>query len=151
MKDSQRAKYVSAVAPAAIVDNASVTGIAIDCAGAGYAEIILELGATDIALTALKVQECDTSGGSYTDVTGATFDGGKNTDAGTLALPSATDDGQTVVFQIDMLGRKRYLKVVGTFGDGSTGGFLAGTCRLSQLALVPSVDTDIADGGVCRI
>lgn len=150
MKDSQRAKYVSAVAPAAILDNTSLTGITIDAKGAGYAEIILELGATDIAMTVLKVQESDDDS-SYDDISGATFNGGKNTDGGTLALPSATDDGQTIVFQIDMLGRKRYLKVVGTFGDGSTGGFIAGTCRLSQLALVPSVDTSIADGGVCRI
>jgi hypothetical protein len=151
MNPAQQAKYVVAIAPAAILDNTSATATAIDCRGAAYAEIVLQLGATDIAVTALKLQECDTSGGSYTDVTGATFSGGKDTDGGTLALPSATDDNQTCVFQVNMLGRKAYLKVVATFGDGTSGGFISGIARLSKLAVVPSVDTDIANGGVCRV
>lgn len=152
MYSSQSCKYVSAVAPGAIIDDASLTGVAIDTLGAGYCEIVLELGATDIAMTVLKVQESDDDS-SYSDITGATFDGGSNTDGGALALPSATDDGQTIVFQINcgQQVRKRYLKVIGTFGNGTSGGYIAGTARLSQLAVVPSVDTDIADGGVCRV
>lgn len=151
MKTQQRAKYVSAINPAAILDDTSATATVIDARDAAYVEIVLQLGATDIALAALKVQECDTSGGSYTDISGATFDGGADTDGGTLALPSATDDGQTCVFQINMIGRKPFLKVVATFGNGSTGGFIAGVARLSQLGLVPSVDTTFASGGVCRV
>lgn len=151
MIEAQKAKYVVAVAPAAIIDNTSATVATIDCVDATYAEVILQLGATDIALTALKITECDTSGGTYTDVTGATFNGGVDTDGNTLALPSATDDNQTCVFQLDLIGRKRYLRVVATFGDGSTGGFIAGIARLSGLGYVPSVDTSLANGGVCRV
>lgn len=150
MNSAQHAKYVAAIKPAAILDNTSASAETIDCEGAAYAEIVLQLGATDIALTALKLQESDDDS-SYTDVTGADFDGGENTDGETLALPSATDDGQTCVFQVDLLGRKRYLQVVATFGDGSTGGFISGTARLSKLAYLPDVDSDLADGGVCRV
>ena len=151
MIEAQCGKYVVAIAPAAIVDDASAVAAEIDTLGASYAEIVLQLGATDIAMTALKLQESDTSGGSFTDVTGATFDGGLNTEGTALALPSATDDGQTLAFQVNMLGKKRFLKVVATFGNGTAGGFIAGVARLSRLAEVPVVDTDLASGGVCRV
>ena len=150
MREQQRSRKVTAIAPAAIIDNASATAAPIDTAGAEYAEIILQLGATDIAMTALKLQESDTSGGSYTDIPNANFSGGKDTDGNTLALPSGTDDGQVCVFEGTLLGRKRFLRVLATFGDGSAGGFIAGTARLSILGVVPSVDTDLASGGVCR-
>jgi hypothetical protein len=151
MIEAQKAKYVAAIKPAAILDNTSAAASVIDLADANYCEVILTLGATDIAMTALKLEECDTSGGSYTDVAGATFSGGLNTDGAALALPSATDDGQVCVFQVDTRGRKRYLKVVATFGDGSAGGFISGVARLSNLGYVPTVDTSLADGGVCRV
>ena len=151
MNNAQFGKYVVAIAPAAILDNTSATAAEIDCKGASYAEVILQLGATDIAVTALKLQECDTTGGSFVDVSGATFSSGEDTDGGTLALPSATDDGQTCVFQVSLLGRKRFLKVVATFGDGTAGGFIAGVARLSALAQVPTLDTELASGGVCRV
>lgn len=150
MVNAHMGKYAVAIAPAAILDNASATATAIDCAGAAYAEIVLQLGATDIAVTALKVQESDDDS-SYSDVTGATFDGGLDVDGTALALPSATDDNQTCVFQINMVGRKRYLKVVATFGDGTAGGYIAGVARLSDLAYVPDTSTGLADGGVCRV
>lgn len=151
MIDAQNAKYVAAVSPAAIIDNASATATAIDCKGSRYAEIIVVQGATDIAITALKLQECETSGGSYTDITGATFSAGLDTDGTALALPSATDDNQIAVFQVNLDKRMRYIKVVATFGDGSVGGFIAAVARLSQLSKVPDVSTDLANGGVCRV
>lgn len=150
MVDAQDAKYVTAIAPAAIIDDASAVASEIDTSGAAYCEIPIQLGATDIAMTALKVQESDTSGSGFADVTGLDFDGGTAPDGTTLALPSATDDGQVATFQINLLGRKRYLKLVATFGNGSTGGFVASTARLSRLAQVPDVSTDMASGGVCR-
>ena len=144
-------KYVVAIAPAAIIDDASATASEIDTEGSHYAEVILQLGATDIAMTALKVQHSDTSGSGFADITGATFDGGTDVDGTTLALPSATDDTQTCVFQINLDGLKRYLKVVATFGNGTAGGFIAGVTRLSGQSFVEYQSTSIADGGVCRI
>lgn len=151
MIEAQKAKYVAAVSPAAIIDNASATATAIDCKGARYAEIIVVQGTTDIAITALKLQECETSGGSYTDITGATFSAGLDTDGTALALPSATDDNQIAVFQVNLDKRMRFIKVVATFGDGSVGGFIAAVARLSELSKVPDVSTDLANGGVLRV
>ncbi len=151
MIDAQKAKYVAAVSPAAIIDNASATATAIDCKGSRYAEIIVIQGATDIAITALKLQECETSGGSYADITGATFNAGLDTDGTALALPSATDDNQIAVFQVNLDKRMRFIKVVATFGDGSLGGFICAVARLSELSKVPDVSTDLANGGVCRV
>lgn len=150
MIQAQMATYAAAIPPAAILDDASATASEIDCAGASYAEVVVALGATDIAMTALKLQEGDTSGGSFTDITGATWDGGTDTGGGTLALPSATDDNQVCVFQVNLDGRKRYLKLVATFDDGTAGGFVAAVARLSPRTN-PTADTSIANGGVCRV
>jgi hypothetical protein len=151
MIDAQKGKYVAAVSPAAILDNTSATATAIDCKGSRYAEIICIQGATDIAMTVLKLQECETSGGTYADITGATFNAGLDTDGTALALPSATDDNQIAVFQVNLDKRMRFIKVVATFGDGTVGGFISAVARLSELSKVPDVSTDLANGGVCRV
>ena len=151
MNESQIAKYVVAIAPAAIIDNNSATAAEIDCKDYSYLEIPVQFGATDIAVTVLKLQESDTSGSGFADITGATFSGGSNVDGVTLALPSATDDGQPHVFQVNLVGRKRYLKLVCTFGDGTVGGFVAATARLSKPKYLPPLSTDKAAGGICRV
>jgi hypothetical protein len=145
----QEAKYVVAIAPAAIIDNASATVTVIDTIGSSYAEVMVQLGATDIALTALRLEESDVSGSGYTTVPNANFSGGLDSDGGTLTLPSSTDDNETMVFKGSLLGRKRYLRLVVTFGDGAAGGFVSAIARLSGLAVVPDVTTDLANGKVC--
>jgi len=144
-------KCVPAIKPAAIVDNATVTADVIDCRGFDFALIVLQLGATDIAMTALKLQQSSTSGGVYADITGATFAAGTGYNGATLALPSATDDGQTCVFQIDLRGLDPFLKLVVTFGDGSTGGFSAAVAILSRAKFPPITSTGMADGDVCIV
>jgi hypothetical protein len=144
-------KCVPAIKPAAIVDNATVTADVIDCRGFDFALVVLQLGATDIAMTALKLQQSSTSGGVYADITGATFAAGTGYNGATLALPSATDDGQTCAFMVDMRGREPFLKVVATFGDGSTGGFIAGVAVLGYGKLPPTTSAGVADGDVCLV
>lgn len=151
MIEAQACKYAVAIAPAAILDNTSATATAVDCRGYNYLEIPVQIGATDIAVTALKLQECDTSGGTYADITGATFSAGTSADGVALALPSATDDNQPHVFQVNLVGRKPFIKVVCTFGDGTVGGFVAATARLSRASYLPPVATDKASGGICRV
>lgn len=151
MRQGQLGKYAPAIKPAAILDDTTATATAVDTQGASYAEFLVQLGATDIACTAFKLQECATSGGSYADVTGASFDGGTDAFGGTLALPSATDDGQICVFQVDLANRLRFLKLVVTFGDGTAGGYVSATCRLSGLSSEPKTNTATADGGVNRV
>ena len=151
MNDLQHCKFVSAVKPTAITDNATATADVIDCRGFDFATIVVQLGATDIALTALKVQNCATSGGTYADITGATFAGGTGLGGATLALPSATDDGQTCVFQIDLRGLDPFLKLVVTFGDGTAGGFSAAVAILSRAKFPPITSATTADGDVCIV
>lgn len=124
-------KIVAITPPEAIRDNSSWTTATIDTAGYDYAVINVHLGATDIAMTALKVQESDDSGMSgAADVTGLIF-GTSNNDTGSAStLPSATDDNKFFSFFIDLRGRKRYLDLVMTNGDGTAGGFAVAWAEL---------------------
>ena len=151
MNDLQHCKYVTAIKPAAIIDNNTATADVIDCRGFDFAAVVVQLGATDIAMTALKVQSSSTSGGIYADVTGATFAGGSGLGGATLALPSATDDGQTCVFMIDLRGKNPFLKLVATFGDGTSGGFVAAVAVLGRGKVPPVTSATIADGDVCLV
>lgn len=130
MIEALRRKMVSITPPAAIVDNASFTTAEVDTIGYDYAVITVYLGALDIALTALKVTEADVSATSHADVTGLVF----GTDG---TLPSATDDNKFFQFYIDLRARKRYLDLVVTMGDGTTGGFVTAWCELYRGKIGP--------------
>jgi hypothetical protein len=148
---AQKCKYVAAIPPAAILDNTSATAVTIDTLDYDYLEVIVTLGATDVAMTALKLQD-SASDFSGADVTGADFDGGLSPFGDTLALPSATDDDQVAIFQVELDGsHERYFQVVATFGDGTAGGFVSAVARLSRGAVAPTTNTGIANGGVCRV
>ncbi len=149
MNAVQNAKFVSITPPAAIVDNASFTTAAIDTLGFDFATIVVYFGAMDIAMTALKVQECATSGGSYTDITGANFSGGTDTAGSTTSLPSATSDNTLWIFHIDLRGRQRYLDLVATGGDGATGTYMSAHAILSKREYLGSQATSqFASGSV---
>jgi hypothetical protein len=126
MNNLQNVKVVNVTPPAAIVDNASFTTTTIDTLGFNKVAIYFSLGATDIAMTALKLQESDDSGMSgAADITGAVYGA-----SGAPALPTADDDNKVFGFFIDLKGRKRYLDVVATAGNGSVGTFGACTAHL---------------------
>lgn len=131
MKESMDIKWVNANPPEAIHDNTSVTAVAVDALGFNEATFVISLGATDIAVTALKLTECATSGGSYSDVSGASFTGSN--------LPSATDDNGIWLIHVNLKNpsRLRYYKVVITFGDGASGGYATCIAALGQGGLVP--------------
>jgi hypothetical protein len=136
-------KLFGVTPPAAIVNNGSLTCNVIDTLGFRFCRVKVFLGATDIALTALKVQESDVkasatalTGGA--DVTGAVF-GTSNNDTGVAStLPSATDDNKFFTVEIDLRGRKRYLLPVVTIGNGSTGAFAAVEAELYDGENVPT-------------
>lgn len=137
-------KYVQVIAPAAIVDDASFTTNEIDTLDFDYATLITSIGATDIAMAALKVQESDTSGSGFADITGADLSSATDIDGNATALPSSDDDNNLIVIQIDLRGRKRYLDLVATAGNGSTGTFASAICILSKGAVAPE---SVADAG----
>ena len=126
MNALQNVKVVNVTPPAAIVDAASFSTTAIDTAGFGKLAVYFSLGATDFAMTALKLQESDDSGMSgAADITGCVYGA-----TGAPALPTATDDNKVFGFFVNLAGRDRYIDVVATAGDGSAGTFGACTAIL---------------------
>lgn len=117
---------VQASAPA--VATASVTSSAIDLQGFERVAVIFAVGATGDTLSGsiywtLKLTECDTSGGSYTDVVLADL----HNAAATVVIDSNSEDETAVKFGYK--GSKRYLKAVatqtGTHTNGTPIGVLA--------------------------
>lgn len=109
------------------LDNATATSYVVDMLGAKECHFVLSIGATDVAFTALKVQESDTLTDATTlatpsDVTGLVVGTSVDpVDGTTSVLPSATDDGGALCFTVENLGRKRYLQLVAVAGNGTTG------------------------------
>jgi hypothetical protein len=133
MSALQKVKIVKITPPQAIVDNASWTTSSIDTLGYSHCDIVVHLGALDIAMVALKVQESndDGSSDSYTDVTGLIFGTSNNITGSASTLPAATDDNKFFLFSINLQGRDRYLDLVATGGDGATGTYLTAFAVLS--------------------
>ena len=136
--------------PAAIIDNASLTTAYVDTLGYTFAQIYVYIGATDIALTALKVQECDTSDGSYSDISGTVFGTAEDIAGDTSALPSATDDDTVFLIELDLRGRKRFLDLVATVGDGSAGAYVCAWAELSRPSDTPQTATERGFGNILR-
>lgn len=151
MIPAQNVKRVGITPPAAIVDNASYATAEVDTLGYDYAKIVVWLGATDIAMTALAVTESDTSGSGHTNVTGLVYGTSTDIDGNVSTLPSATDDNKFFEFDIDLRGRKRYLDVTATAGDGTTGTFAVIFAELSRAEETPVTATERGAAAVLRV
>jgi hypothetical protein len=148
---SQDMKVAQVIAPAAIVDNAVYANTVVNTHGYDYCTILVNVGVTDIAMAALKVQECDTSGGTYADVTGLVYGTSTNIDGSTSALPTSTADNTVVAFDIDLRGRKKYLQLVGQAGDGSSGTYASAVALLSRGDKAPTNAAERGCGQVLRV
>lgn len=127
MHHLQNCKFVNVCPPVAINDNTAYTTNTVDTLGYREATFLVSFGVMDIAVAVLKLQESDASNMSpAVDVAGADFS------VSPLTLPSATDDGNQVVIYVNLQGRKRYLDLSFTAGDGSAGTFAVVTCILSR-------------------
>lgn len=92
----------------------TVTGTGIDTMGYNDAMITLEVGTVSGTAPTLdgKIQESDTLGGTYTDITGAVF-----------TQVTASNNTQKIrVGGLGVGGRKRFIRYVGTIG-GTTPSF----------------------------
>lgn len=123
MNHLQNIKYVPITPPGAIVDNTAFTTTEVDTRGWRKMRVYVQLGATDIAIAAFKLTHSDSSGSGHEDITGATYAGD---------LPTATDDNKTFVIEIDLRGKKRYVDLTLTAGDGSTGTYAVAFALLSD-------------------
>jgi len=132
----------------------STTAEEIDTVGYDYALVLVIVGALNTNATAFEIQESDESGSGFALITGADFDGGTDIDGATLALPTAASgDNKVYAFEIDLRGRKRYLKPVITFGGSTTAvGCVAILSRAAE-SPVTTAQRSLASslGGVCRI
>ena len=133
MINSLAQKFVAVTPPAAIVDNAAFTTNTIDTLGFRFVTIIIMLGALDIALAALTVRD---SVASY--MWGGGVGAGGDFSVAPETLPAATDDNKLYAIHVNLNGRKRYLDLSMTGGDGTTGSYAVAVAVLSRAAEVPS-------------
>jgi hypothetical protein len=151
MLDMIADKFVMVTPPAAIIDNTSPATTEIDTAGFRHARILVLIGATDIALTALKVTESDSAGSGHADVTGLIYGTSNGINGSVAALPSATDDNKCFAFEIDLRGRKRYLDVVATVGDGAAGAYVTIIALLSRAEVRPMTAAERGYANILRV
>lgn len=152
MNPAQHDKFFSITPPAAIVDNTGYTTATIDTAGFAYLRVLVYLGATDIAMAALKLQESDDSGMSgAADITGLVYGTSASIAGTTSALPSATDDNKCFAFEVDLRGRKRYIDLVATAGNGEAGTFLAAFALLSRAGDTGVTAAERGYGNILRV
>ena len=147
----QGTKLVNLTPPGALVDDASLTVAELDTKGFDYCQIILILGATDIACTAAILTESDTSSSGHGNITASNFSGQTDLDGNTAALPSATDDDGFFVWELDLLKRKRYIDATITVGNGTSGGYYAVIAILSRAQEPPTSVSGKGCTGVIRI
>lgn len=132
------AKWFIVTSPAAIVDDGDFPNFEIDTIGYDYLEVAVTVGALDIAIDVLKLQESDATGTDFTDVTGCVFGTSINSAGDTSVLPTALNDNKVFLFNVSLIGRKRFFDLISTMGNGSTGGFLSAIARLSRAETAPS-------------
>ena len=120
MNEIQSTKIVTLV-PSQLKDNGAFANNGyVDVSGWGRARFIASVAALDAAIgsgddsTPLKIEERDTSGGTYTDVTNAAM----------AAVIGATDDNKEFAIDVDLVkqSHKKYMRFnAPTAGDGTTG------------------------------
>lgn len=122
MNHGQNEKTVIAVAPVSL-NNASATAIAVDSGAYTHATFELTVGATTGAISVFKIQSATASGGSYSDVSGATLS----------TLPGATDDNKVYAIHVPLASANQFLQVVLTEDNTGTG-IYGVNCRLSRIS-----------------
>ena len=120
------------ILPPQLKNNGAFTGNTYaDTFGAAEALFLLNVGTTDVIVGstdtshAPKIEECDTTGGSYTDVTGAAL----------AAVIGASDDNKIFGIRVNLKKtHKRYMRVNAPTAGNSVGANMSITCILGQLA-----------------
>lgn len=137
---AQKLRYDIVASPVAIKDNTGWTCNVLDMNGYDSVTFLFSIGATDIAMAALKVQESDTASSATalstgTDITGADFS------VSPATLPADSADNTIVAVTIPWRGlRKRYCLLVATAGNGTSGTY--GSCiAVRTPAVIPNTAT----------
>ncbi len=112
MIDVQKMKMVMLLRPQLQDDGDFANNTYVDCAGYNHLRVLFAAGDTDVASgdaigstaegTAPKIEECDTTGGSYTDVSGAALADSIQYD----------EDASMFAIDVDLVkSHKRYMRV----------------------------------------
>lgn len=121
-------KFAKTLAPIS-ANGGAYTCTAVDTLGFNHAHVVIMVGVIGADATGVKVTECETSGGSYSDITGATF-----------TLTTATSAGTIHVCSIKLQKRMRYLKLAATAGAGAT--LLGSVILLSRANQTPNTNAE---------
>jgi len=124
MIEIQGTKAVAALQPE-VLNNGSGTAVEVDTQGFAYATFFIQTGtmATSSNISVCKVQESDTSGSGFADITSAGLASGD--------LDADTDDAVAAI-EVDLRGnRERYLQLVVT-ESGSANAPISAVCVLSM-------------------
>lgn len=113
MRSNQNVKFVIGTNPADINGGGASLTAAVDTLGFNSCICLVHVGNIAADFTAMALTECDTSGGTYTAVSGADF-------AAALPLATGGDNTLRAIFLTLGTGRKRYLKLGYTPGAGAT-------------------------------
>lgn len=149
MIHAQATKVFQSAAPQ-VKNNGNALVTSVDTAGWDYVEFHFSLGATDIALTALKLQEADDNS-TFSDVVGTRVGTDNDMSGAATTLPSATGDNTIYILSIDVRKRKRYLQPVITVGNGTTGANVACNAVLSRGSIEPHQASDRGAAAVMRV
>ena len=108
-----------------VANSGATTAEEIDTLGFDQLTIVVGLGNIGSAVTALKLTEGATSGGSFDDIAAATIANAACLDiaGAATALPDTSDDDRLVIFEVDLKKRERYIKPVVTAGGSANGVF----------------------------
>lgn len=133
MIDLQSTKLWLATPPE-LKDNAAFTSYALNTSGYDYVRYIIAVGAIDIDMVTLKLQESDDNI-TYTDVPGSIF-GTSTVPAidlgGVAALPSIASADSLFSIFVNLKGRKKWLQIVATGGNGAVGTYMCVIAELSR-------------------
>jgi len=143
MNDALNTKTLIVSPPVAVKDNAAFTCAAVDTLGFRYCSFEIVIGALDVDVAALKLTHSDDDGSAdaYADIDGADF----SVDS---TLPQDDEDNKVFAIHVDMRGgKKRYLKLAFTAGDGAVGTYATVIARLSRAETFPR---SAADRGYTR-
>lgn len=143
MNTHQNSKIVGVIVPSsAYVDTGAFTTVEVDTIGFDYAQFYIFLGATDIAVTVMNIGHGDTvagasTGGTIANTNFASTAGILDIEGSTLVLPSATRDDSIYRIDVDLKGKRRYLDLNLTAGNGTTGTQAVAWCVLSSAEQAP--------------
>ena len=122
-----------AISPVSVADNTAQTSEVVDLQGFDSCTFVIATGSladADATFT-VEVQECDTSGGSYTAVANADL-------VGTEALASFIFSDDNKCFKVGYVGAKRYVKIVITPAANASAGLLSCVAILGHPNVSPT-------------